>query len=57
MYSLKNKKIRYKKMEKSYRDKHIAENHKILKKPFFITVRWYNVIHCCIKYEGFCIYT
>ena len=39
-------------MEK--RDENIAEIYKKLKKTFFKSVRWYNIIHCCIKYEGVC---
>ena len=53
MYSLKKK---TKDTGKSYRDEHIAENYKILKRTFFNSVCWYDIIHCCIKYEGACTY-
>ena len=30
----------------------ISRSYKILKKTFFKSVCWYDMIHCCIKYEG-----
>ena len=37
---------------KSERDKHLNENYKILKQTYFKSVRRYDIIHSCIKYEG-----
>ena len=41
---------------KSLRDKHLDENYKILKETYFKSVRRYDIIHSCIKYEGICCY-
>ena len=30
---------------------YLAQNHKTLKQTFFKSVRWYEIIHGCIKYE------
>ena len=40
---------RHKDTEKSQIDENIAENYKILKKTFFKSFRWYDIIHCCIR--------
>ena len=36
---------------KKVRDKHLDEIYKILKQPYFKSVRRYDIIHSCIKYE------
>ena len=33
-------------------DEYEAENYKILKQTFFKSIRRFDVIHSCIKYEG-----
>ena len=43
-------------MEESWRDENIAENYEMLSKTFFKSVFWYEIIHCCIKYDGICRY-
>ena len=39
--------------EKSYKDKNIKENYKILRETFFKSVLRYDIINSCIKYEVF----
>ena len=29
-----------------------SRNYQIVKKTFFKSVCWYDLIHCCIKYDG-----
>ena len=56
IYSLKKKDFRIRKKLKR-RDEHIAKIYKILKKTFLKSVRWYDIIHYCIKHEGVGRYT
>ena len=53
MYSLKEKQ---KNTEKKLKRWTYSKNYKIFKKSFFRSVRWYDIIHYCIKYEGVCWY-
>ena len=39
--------------EKSYKDKNIKENYKILRETFFKSILRYDIINSCIKYEVF----
>ena len=43
-------------MGKSWRDKHLDENYKILKQTYLKSVRRYDIIHCTIKYDGISCY-
>ena len=43
-------------MGKSWRDKHLDENYKILKQTYLKSVRRYDIIHSTIKYDGICCY-